>query len=319
MATQLKDKPAGKHDAFIEDQLTRTQRRIRLLDLTAALLALAAGTLAFGALMMILDRAFELSSFTRTLALLLYFAAAGVFVAYAVVRPLRWRVNPRYAARMLEETLDTDRNHVVNWVDLRGQKLPGVIKSALGQRAAKDLSDTDPDRAVSGNRAYLAGGAFGVALLGFLSLFFVFGGTQVSSLLTRAIVPFGKTGIPRRTQLVLLKPENGDAVVTIGQPVTIVARVSGRVPDPRAKDAPCLLYRHDPSEPYRQRYLQADEGGSEWAATVASNDVREGFYYKVTAGDAETPEYRVTSRPAPMIRYFEAKYRHRPYVNRADR
>src|SRR5262249_36568447 len=103
------------------------------------------------------------------------------------------------------------------------------------------------------------------------------------------------------------------------QSVTIVARVSGRVPDPRAKDAPCLLYRHDPSEPYRQRYLQADEGGSEWAATVAPNDVKEGFYYKVTAGDAETPEYRVTSRPAPLIRYFQAKYRHRPYVNRADR
>src|SRR3954466_11959944 len=127
---RVKDRPAEKHDDFIDDQLGRTERRIRFVDLCASLLGLAAGTLGFAAAVMLLDRAFDLSSFTRLLGLLLYLAAAGAFVAYFVVRPLRWRVNPRYAARLLEGTLDTDRNHVVNWVDLRGVKLPGVIKSS---------------------------------------------------------------------------------------------------------------------------------------------------------------------------------------------
>src|SRR5262249_37726442 len=159
MATRVKDKPADKHDDYIHAQLDRTERRIRFADLCAALPTLAAATFAFAVVVMLLDRAFELSSFTRLLALLLYFATAGVFVAYCVVRPLTWRVNPRYAARLLEDTLDSDRNHVVNWVDLRGVKLPGVIRSSLGQRAAKDLGQTNPDRAVSPRRAYAAGRA----------------------------------------------------------------------------------------------------------------------------------------------------------------
>src|SRR6476659_3281031 len=110
MATTVKDK-SGKHEAFIDQQLTRAERRVRMLDVTAGLFALAAGALLFAAAMMLIDRAFVLSSFTRLLALLAFLAAAGVFAAYAVVRPLRWKVNPRFAARLLEDTIDSDRNH----------------------------------------------------------------------------------------------------------------------------------------------------------------------------------------------------------------
>src|SRR3954452_1086420 len=89
MATTVKDRQAGKHEAFIDQQLTRAERRVRMLDVTAGLFALAAGTLLFAAAVMLLDRAFALSSFTRLMALLAYLAAAGTFTAYAVVRPLR--------------------------------------------------------------------------------------------------------------------------------------------------------------------------------------------------------------------------------------
>jgi flagellar biosynthesis GTPase FlhF len=319
MPTPVKDKPADQHDLYVERQLDRTGRRVRFIDLAAALFGLAAAGLAFAAATMLLDRALHLSSFTRFVSLLLFLGAAGVFVAYGVVRPLRWRVNPRYAARLLEDTIDSDRNHVVNWVDLRGVKLPGVIKSSLRERAAKDLAQTDPDRAVSARRAYVAGGAFGLAFVVFLSLIFVFGLSLFGSLFARAVVPFGRDGAVTRTHVSIVRPEGGDAVVTMGKEVTIVAKVTGRVPAARAKDAPCLLYRRDESEPYRQRYMQPVEGSSEWAATVAPGDVGEGFFYKVTAGDAETPEHRVTTRPRPLIQFFRVTYHHRPYVNRAAR
>ena len=79
-----------------------------------------------------------------------------------------------------------------------------------------------------------------------------------------------------------------------------------------------MLYRHEEGEPYRKRFLQSDETNQEWAAAVGPLDVRNGFYYKVAAGDDETPEYRVQVRAAPLISEFLATYRYRDYVNRGD-
>jgi hypothetical protein len=319
MSTQVNDKASSKHASFVEAQLSRAESRIRLIDLSAALLGFVAGTLAYAVVMILLDRFFSLSGATRQVGLLLYLVGAGFYVALVVVRPLLWRVNPYFAARQLEQTLPGSRNHVINWIDLRDQKLPAVIKTTLGQRAAKDLSRTDVDRAIASTRALFTGGIAALLVVLFVTLFLLFGPAPFGSYLNRAFAPFGKTAVATRTQVQIVRPENGDAVVTIGNPVIIVAQVTGRVPAARDRDAPCLLYRHDPAEPYQKRYLLRDDTGSDWATTVAPKDVGNGFWYKVTAGDAETPEYHVRSRAAPLIADFLATYRYRPYVGKVER
>ena len=84
----------------------------------------------------------------------------------------------------------------------------------------------------------------------------------------------------------------------------MVVQIDGKVPSPRDRDAACLLYRHDVSEPWRKRHMQFDDS-QEWIATVGPLDVGNGFVYKLTAGDAETAEYRVTTRAAPLIANFQ--------------
>jgi hypothetical protein len=319
MATQIRERPAapGKNDAFIEAQLDRARKRIRLIDLGAGLLGFIAGTLAFAVVMILLDRRFVLSAGSRQFALVLYLGGAAAYLAFAVLRPLRWRVNPYYAARQLEQTLPNSRNHVINWIDLHDEKVPAVLKGSLGQRAAHDLAKTDVDDAFSSRRAIASGAATGFFAVVLVVLFLLIGPGPFRSLFGRAFAPFARSGgIATRTQVVILRPQ--DAVATIGNPVTIVAGVSGRVPGPRDKDAPCLLYRNEEGEPYRQRYLQPDESNREWATTMPAIDVRNGFWYKVTAGDAETPEYRVRVRAAPLVADFHVTYRHRPYVGKAD-
>jgi hypothetical protein len=317
MATQVKDKPAGKNDAFIEAQLLRTQKRIRFVDLLTALLGFLAGTLGFAVLMILLDRRWELAAGVRQGALLAYLAGACVYLFFFVVRPLNWRVNPHFAARRLEETLPGSRNHVINWIDLHGEKVPSVLKTALGQRAAKDLTKADVDGAISTRRALSVGGTTGLLAVVFISLFFLFGPRPFASLFGRLFAPFGSSsGIASRTQVSVVRPL--DTTVTIGNAVTIVAQVGGRVPDARDNDAPCLLYRHDESEPYRKRFLQADDSNQEWATTISPIDVGNGFYYKVAAGDAETEEYRVQVRAAPLISDFEATYHYRAYTGKAS-
>ncbi len=318
MATQVKDRQAGKNDAFIESQLALAQFRVRLVDILTAVLGFLGGTIAFAVLMILLDKRFVLSDGVRQFALLVYFAGAMAYLGFTVLQPLRWRVNPHYAARQLEGTLPGTRNHVINWIDLHTEKVPSVLKSTLGQRAAKDLARADIDAAISNRRAFLVGGVAGLLTVILITLFFLFGPAPFASLFGRAFAPFGNAGgIASRTQVVILRPQ--DTTVTIGNAVTIVAQVGGRVPDARDKDAPCLHYRHDEREPYRKRFLQADESNQEWATTISPIDVRNGFFYKVSAGDAETPEYEVKVRATPLLTNFEAKYRYRRYVGKADR
>lgn len=320
MATTLREKPNAKHDAFITDQLDKAEQRIRYLDLATAVAGWFAGTLAYLVLVMLLDRAFVLSAPTRQFALVIYLLLSGVYLWFTVVRPLRWRVNPYYAARQLEHTLPGSRNHVINWIDLHDEKVPGVIRTAIGQRAAKDLANTDVEQAISNRRAIAVGSVAGVLLATVLFLFVLLGPGPFASLFGRAFAPFGRSnGIATRTQLTIVRPKDGDATVTIGSPVTIAADVSGRVPDVHDKDAPCLLYRHEDGEPYRKRFLQYDEYSRHWTATVTPLDVGAGFAYKLTAGDAETPEHRIRVRATPLIADFVAIYRYRPYVQKADR
>lgn len=314
MPTQVNEKPTAKNDGFIAAQLERARGRIRWLDLLAGGLGLLAGALAFVVLMVLLDLQFKLADGTRQVLALFFLVAAGFYVWWAIVRPFRWQVNPHYVARRLEDTIGGDRNHVLNWIDLHDEKLPGTLRESINRGAAKDLRDADLDRAISNRRALIVGGVAGVLLGVTIGLFIALGPGPFGARFGRA---FGRSlTVPSRTQIEIIRPEGGDGVVTIGGPATVVVRVTGR--QPGADDAPALHYRHAPTEPFRRRAMQQD-ASRDWFATVGPLEVGTGFWYKVTAGDAETSEHRIGVRAAAMLSDFVATYRYRPYVNRADR
>jgi hypothetical protein len=320
MATDLgrvKSAPSSKYDAFVTSQLARAETRIRLLDLTAALLGFAALSLACIVGIVACDSQLELSPHARQLALYAFLAGSAVYLFFTVVRPLRLRVNPYYAARQVEQQLPGAKNSIVNWVDLHEQPLPPAIHGALGQRAAKDLSRVDLDRAISGRRAAWMGGLAGLAALAFIATFFLLGPIPFLSLLQRAFNPFGQVGVSTRTRLALIKPEGGNATVTVGRGVGFVVDVTGKVPDPKAPDAVKLLYRYQEGDPWLERLLQP-ESGREWSTNLSAIELQNGLWYKITGGDAATEEYHISVRAAPAITDFLATYRFRPYVARAD-
>ncbi|HEY7311819.1 MAG TPA: hypothetical protein VH643_20820 [Gemmataceae bacterium] len=319
MATDLgrAKSTSSKYDAFIALQLARAESRVRFLDLTAALLGFAALTLAYVVAMVVFDSQLELSQHARKLSLYAFFLGAAAYLFFAVVRPLRLRVNPYYAARQVEQQLPGAKNSIVNWVDLHEQALPPAIRGALGQRAAKDLSRVDLDRAISGRRAAWTGGVAGLLALAFIAAFFLLGPSPFVSLLQRAFNPFGQVGVSTRTQLALIKPEGGNTTVTVGRGVGFVVEVSGKVPDPKAADAVKLLYRYEEGDPWLERGL-VPESGREWTTSLSAIEIKNGLWYRITGGDATTEEYRISVRAAPAITDFLATYHFRPYVARAD-
>src|SRR5579884_2748601 len=320
MATDLgraKSKSASKYDAFVASQLKQAETRIRMLDLSAGLLGFATLSLAYILGMVLCDSKLLLSQHARQLSLYAYLAGAAGYLFFVVLRPLRLRVNPYYAARQVEQQLPQAKNSIVNWVDLHEQPLPPAIRGALGQRAAKDLAHIDLDRAISGRRAAWMGGIAALFAVAFIISFFLVGPAPFVSLLKRTFNPFEAAGVSTRTRLTLLKPEGGNATITVGRGVNFVVDVGGKVPNPKGADAVKLLYRYEEGDPWLERRLVQESSG-DWTTSLSAIEVKNGFWYKITGGDAATEEYQVSVRAAAAITDFLATYHFRPYVARVD-
>src|SRR5262249_38118188 len=142
--------------------------------------------------------------------------------------------------------------------------------------------------------------------------------SKLASLLQRAFAPFEKIEIATSTTITLLSPKGGDVTVPVKQDVQIRVEVTGRVPRVNQPDALKLHFRYRQSDPYRARPREQDADG-QWFKTITADELLGGFYYKVTGGDAATPEHQVKVRALPSVGVFEAKYHYRPYLCRPDR
>lgn len=315
MATDLQPAPSAsipKHEAYVEKQLQRVQQRIRWLDLAAAALGFAILTLGYGLLMVLLDRLFQLPLGARQAAFVVYLLGAVGYLGWTVALPLLRRINPYFAARQLERTLPEAKNSIVNWLDLREQALSPSVQTALGQRAARDLTQANVEEAVNPKQATWMGGIAAGLLLG-MFLLFLFGPGQFSSLLKRAFAPFGDTSVPTRTTLVLLQPEKGDLEVRVGHAVSFSVEVQGRVPHAGAPDAVRLLYRYQDGDAFEERPLDRGDSSAHWVGVLPAPQVRNGFWYKIAAGDTLTAEYRVGVKTPPLVTGFDVTYRYRKY------
>src|SRR5262249_54662254 len=303
-------------EALFEQQLRRAVGRVRFLDVMAALLGLAAGTLLYALLVIGLDRWIILSAGARQAALILYLLLAAVYVGYCIVRPMLRMVNPYYAAKRLEETIPEAKNSVVNWLDLRDQELPGAIRTAVGQRAAQDAMHADLDAAISGRRAAWAGGGTRLLFVVLLLPLAIPGPSQCWSLLGRAFGPFSAGGIRTRTQIELRQPL-GDATVAVGNSVAFAATITGKVPAANRPDAPRLLFRYRDTDPFEERPLER-ERDNDYATTLPANQVHGGFWYMIAAGDAKTEEYQVRVRATPLIDKIDVTYHYPAYTGWKD-
>src|SRR5262249_34162158 len=138
------------------------------------------------------------------------------------------------------------------------------------------------------------------------------------TLLARVFAPFGTGRTAHRTQLTIVRPADGDAVLGVGQAFDVAVRVEGRVPDPQKPEALRLLYRYRDGEPYEEQPLESDSGDV-WMTVVPPSRTFNGFWYKVAGGDAVTREYRVSVRSTPVIERFDVTYHYRAYTGWPDR
>jgi collagen type III alpha len=309
--------PQPKQEGTIDAQIERALRRIRLLDLTAGLLGLFLLVLVYGLALIVLDAWLVVPSLVRQIAFGVLFLGSLAYLGLFVYLPLRRPLDSRYVAVQVEQMLPTAKNSVSNWIDLREQKLPAAIRGAVAGRAAKDMAQTDIDRAISARHVFWLGGVALTMFVATVVVFAVMGPSQFFSLFQRAFAPFSETTIASRTVIEVILPEGGNATVPVGQSVPFLVRVTGRVPKPEAGDAMKLLFRYSETEPvYQERVLSQGDTRGEWTYRLPAVEVNTGFFYKIVGGDFVTPEYRVNVRSGPLLTKFDVKYQHRPYLRK---
>jgi hypothetical protein len=318
MATGLESRKASSVESAIERRLADTCRRIRLFDTAASLLLVGSLIGGYALLFAVFDLSVQGADtgwtlVIRWIAYSTFMVLFGVLVAH-VLRRLARRVNPYYAARRLEETVPEAKNSIINWLDLHDEPLPPALHKTLGSKAAQDIDDADPELAIDRGPTWVRLGIFTAVLLGILVLFAVRPG-QFLSLFRRAFLPFYEGRLITQVRIQLLRPEEGDAVVTEKQPLLIIAQIEGRVPEVNQPGAPTLHYRYQADDKFVALPMQADFNGN-WTARLLPDQIGStGLWYRVSAGDAETPVYQVAVRAQPFVERYEITYKYRPYLN----
>jgi hypothetical protein len=310
--------PAAKFGSQVDEQIAEATSRIRFHDLAFGGLVLASLVLVYATAMILLDKYLVLPEAARQASLVGFLVVIAATVYWTILRPLRRRVNPLYAAVQVEKTIDDAKNSVVGYVEAQQREdVHPTVRAAMSARAAKSVVDADVNRAVDHRSLLYAGAVAAIFLLVLMVLFFVFRPAQFGSLVSRAFAPFSSSAIATRTQLTLLEPVEGDVTITTGQSVTIKVQVGGQVPDPEKPDRVRVLIRHSTAaESYEELPLEKGETSRDWQIRVPDYLVRNGFWYKVAGGDAVTPEYKVSVRTLPVFKSFEVKYDYPAYVNR---
>src|SRR4051794_11136677 len=173
VADEKKD-PAAKFGSQVDEQIAQATSRIRVHDLTLGALTLGSMLVVYATAVILLDKYLNLAEGVRQLSLGVFLAAFAAVAYFLVVRPLRLRINPLYAAAAVEHTIDDAKNSVTGYVEAQERgRVPASVRAAMSAKAARAVSEADVNRAVDHRSLLVAGGVLVVFLLTLVALFFV--------------------------------------------------------------------------------------------------------------------------------------------------
>ncbi|MGM0490627.1 MAG: hypothetical protein ACQESR_28200, partial [Planctomycetota bacterium] len=143
--------PRQRYDHIIDHQLTRTRRRLKLVDLGVMVMTLLGAVILYTLLLVLVDHwVIGLSGTARAVALGILLLGVGCYCVRRLV-PLAVRpINPCYAARAIEQSDASLKNSVINFLMCRRESTPTgrLIYRALQRRAALDLRQVNLDLAI---------------------------------------------------------------------------------------------------------------------------------------------------------------------------
>ena len=302
----------------IVNQLTRTRRQIKLADLaTRLLLGLLAAVLFLMAAVAIDHWVVDLGVFGRWTLLAAFTGGALWYVVRHVALHAIRAINPVYAARLIERAEPSLRNSLINYLLLR-QQPAGVHESVLRtieQRAAADVDEFDTAVAVDYSPAIKLGYLL-AALSVFIGAYKILSPKDPLPSVKRLFAPWAAIDRPARVRIMEVTP--GDATAFLGDIVTVNARLEGA----HSSDAVELVFTTEDGQTVERRVpMEAASDRLTWSAKLPPEEggLRQSLIYRLEAGDATSPTFRLTATAAPRILVDRVEYIYPGYMNRPRR
>lgn len=313
--------PAQQLDAYLQKQMSRASGQVRLFELFSAVLLLTAGILGGLFLVALVDAwVIELRPWMRWLAFISLVAGSAAWTILVIVPLMIRRINPVYAARMVELSRPEIKNGLINYLLLRsversGQPVSRRVIELVGSRAAHDISGVEISETIDKSRSVRAA-TFLVLVLGAFAAYLFLSPKSPFQTIARVLAPAADLSRPARVRISDVKP--GDAVAFFGQPVTISARVRGQF----ANEPVSVVYSTNDGQVINATVgMQPSESGDdEWSVVLRTDErgVGQSLTYHVQAGDGQSTTYSLIVKSTPMLTLDKIEYRFPAYTKLPD-
>lgn len=341
MSSPAATKPRKKTDAhyveyntYIEQQVEKTRRAVRLVDLTQAMLVMAIGLVALLLTATVLEHWIlpgGLGTLGRSALFLAIVGCGGFYLVRRVWPLIAQPINPAYAAQAIERENPTLKNSLLNFLLFRREKktMPPAVFDALEEQAARRLSQTSVEDSVD-RTALIKLGYVLLAIVAAATLYAMIAPKSSFATAARVLMPWANIAPPSR--VVISRVEPGDVEIVQGDSVEISATVTGLSSDEEVE----LTYFTVGDDGFRgderrTTMQSADDAGKfvtklPPSGTEIDEGIDQSLRYRIVAGDGRSVDYQITVLTAPAIRvrrvYYDfpeyTEYINHNEVNRGD-
>lgn len=309
--------PCGR---YIESELRRARRQLKLLDLACGVMSMAVAALAFLMLAAAADHWLfpgGLNVVGRAIAFSLLVLGAAVFVGWRLFPLVVRRVNPVFAGYTIECHRPQLKNSLVNLLSLRcaSARLPRQVYEMVESQAATALARSPNEAAVDCSPMVRWLTVF-AALVLFTAVYMVAAPKSLFTSWRRIVEPWANIDAPTRVRIGDVRP--GHARICHGQTVLVSADVRGL----RADDAVSLVYSTvDGQLVRRASVMTLPPTGYLFEAPLPADGtgLQQDVEYWIEAGDAVSPPWRVNVEAAPAIVIERVDYEFPRYTKLAPR
>jgi hypothetical protein len=317
---------ADPYETLIDQRLRKTRRQVKGVEISAALIGMIAATLAYLLLAAVADQWLipgGLGLWGRSLLFLVLAAGLGYYFLWQRLVPLvLHRINPIFAAQVIERSRPSFKNSLVNFLFLRRDREEAVrddlrrrVYFGLQRTAAAEVAQVEVEAAVDHvpviRLGYLLAGVLLVACL-----YLLFSPKSTLASFSRVILPWADIQPPTRVTISEVAP--GDTVAYQGSQLAVSAEVHGL-----GADEPVTLYytTADHQSVDQAVAMTLPEGSYRHRGKLPPDDLelQQDLSYYLVAGDCKTRPYHVKVETALSIDVAQVDYRYPAYTGLAAR
>lgn len=285
---------------YVNSQLEKTRRQVKTDSLIASALSWVVGLVVFFLVLTLIDAwIVPLSTVARWTAFAVLVIGTAAWFLVSLLPLLRRRINPDYAARMIEQSQADFKNSILNYVWLRKkpEQVNAAVLDVVSRKAATDLNAVPGESIVDRSRLI----RIGFMLVGVMIVavaYKMLSPKDPLQTIQRVLFPGSRIAKPAAVQILDVDP--GDCQLFFGDRLLVTAKVRGNH-DP--EDVRVVFSTTDGQTIDQAVPMQPTDVGGKYQCDINPNGagVQQSLRYRIEARDGVTEDYHVSVRPNPSI------------------